>query len=85
MLALAFRDNVKARLMKADGTYQRVKLKAGEKAHRSQMEFIARTMPETVPRGGGAKSKYAKVSIILYCICTEYSRTKKNVNYCAFA
>ena len=63
LLALALRDNVKARVMKADGSYQRVRLKRGETPHRSQMEFIARTLQENAPRSGGSKSKYPKVKL----------------------
>ena len=63
ILALALRDNVKARIMKPDGTCHRVKLKRGEKPHRSQMEFIGLTLPDHVPRGGDSKPKYPKVKL----------------------
>jgi len=63
LMAIAFQDNVKSRLMKADGTYQKAVLKRGEKPHRSQMEFIARTLQEHAPRPGSSKGGYAKVKL----------------------
>jgi polyphosphate kinase len=63
VLALALQDNVKARVMKSDGTYQRPPLKRGAAAHRSQMEFIARTLPGGPAPGARSKSKYAKVKL----------------------
>ena len=47
LLALPLQDNVKARIMRADGTYVREKVKRGQAPHRSQMEFIARTLART--------------------------------------
>ncbi len=63
LLALALADNVKARHMKSDGTYHRVPLKRGETPHRSQLEFIARTLTGQQPRGPRAKAKYPKVKL----------------------
>ncbi len=63
LLALALQDNVKARLMKADGSYYRPALKRDEKPHRSQIEFIALTLQGQPSRGPGAKTKYAKVKL----------------------
>ncbi|HEX3797604.1 MAG TPA: polyphosphate kinase 1 [Verrucomicrobiae bacterium] len=65
ILAAALEDNVKARIMKADGTYYRPSLKRGEKAHRSQEEFIQRTIAGKQPQNHGAKTKYAKVKLAL--------------------
>ncbi|MDB6018051.1 MAG: polyphosphate kinase 1 [Pedosphaera sp.] len=66
LLALTLADNVKARVMHADGSYTRVRLKKGETAHRSQMEFIQRTLQEHVPGGqrARAKTKYPKVKLM---------------------
>jgi polyphosphate kinase len=50
ILMTYLRDNVKARLMQADGTYVRVKAKEGERPIRSQSELIA------IARKGGLKS-----------------------------
>ena len=44
LLALPLGDNVKARLMRADGSYERVPLAPGETARRSQAEFIGRAL-----------------------------------------
>lgn len=63
LLALPLQDNVKARIMRADGTYQRTRLKRGETPHRSQMEFIARTLREHAPRSGRAKTKFPRVKL----------------------
>ncbi|MFH1910699.1 MAG: hypothetical protein ABIK91_01535, partial [Pseudomonadota bacterium] len=50
ILMTYLKDNVKARLMQADGSYVRVKPKDGEKPIRSQSELIA------IDRKGGLKS-----------------------------
>jgi len=50
ILMTYLKDNVKARLMQADGSYVRVKPKDGEKPIRSQSELIA------IARKGGLKS-----------------------------
>ena len=63
LLGLPLADNVKARIMQADGNYIRVPLSAGETGHRSQAEFIARALPGKAPGKAGAKSKYAKVKL----------------------
>ncbi len=63
LLALPLQDNSKARVMRADGAYQLARLKRGEKAHRSQTEFIARSLKERTPAGAGPKSKYPKVKL----------------------
>lgn len=42
-------DNVKARVLGADGTYHQLAPKRGGKAVRSQLEFIQRTNPEPAP------------------------------------
>ncbi len=63
LLALPLADNVKARVMQADGSYQRVALKSSEATRRSQTEFIGRALPEKAKRAAGAKSKYAKVKL----------------------
>jgi polyphosphate kinase len=49
ILALPLQDNVKARLMRADGSYARAPLKRGETPHRSQKEFIERTLQGQAP------------------------------------
>ena len=41
ILAVTLADNVKARFLRADGTYRSNKPSNGDKPHRSQMEFIA--------------------------------------------
>lgn len=65
LLALPLRDNIKARLMNADGTYQRAKPERGETAHRSQMEFIAVSTRAGAVTGNGknSKSRFPKVKL----------------------
>ncbi|HSY53536.1 MAG TPA: polyphosphate kinase 1, partial [Opitutaceae bacterium] len=63
LLDLPLLDNVKARVMAADGTYHIARLKRGETVRRSQKEFVARTLQENAPRKGGARSRYAKVKL----------------------
>lgn len=63
LLALPLQDNVKARIMRPDGSYHRCRPERGETPHRSQMEFIARTLQDTAPRKAGPKSKYPRVKL----------------------
>lgn len=65
VLALPLQDNVKARLMRADGTYELTLPKRGQAQHRSQMEFVDRVLHGNSPIRGGArsKSKYPKVKL----------------------
>ena len=63
LLALPLRDNVKARIMRPDGSYHGPRLKSGEIPRRSQVEFIARALHEHTPRKGRVKSKYSAVKL----------------------
>jgi polyphosphate kinase len=65
LLALALRDNVKARILRPDGQYARLRPPVGEPLHRSQSEFIEKTRPGPPPVRGPvrAKSKYPKVRL----------------------
>ncbi|HWF19411.1 MAG TPA: polyphosphate kinase 1 [Verrucomicrobiae bacterium] len=64
LLALPLQDNVKARLMQADGTYHLAKAKHGETAHRSQLEFMRRSQqPSAATNGEHSKSRYPKVKL----------------------
>lgn len=63
LLAAPLRDNTKARLMSADGSYRLPHLKKNEPQHRSQAEFIARTLENQSPAKGRAKTKYPKVTL----------------------
>jgi polyphosphate kinase len=63
LLTVPLQDNVKARVMQADGSYQRVQPGRGEIAHRSQAEFMARTLHPAAAEKGRAKSKYPKVRL----------------------
>jgi polyphosphate kinase len=55
ILALSLADNVKARLLKGDGSYQRAQAAPGEKPRRSQFEFI-----ELATNDGTYQSKQAR-------------------------
>jgi polyphosphate kinase len=63
LLAIPLRDNVKARLMNANGTYERAKPKRGEPVHRSQVEFMALAKPGAAHSSGTAKARYPKVRV----------------------
>jgi polyphosphate kinase len=63
-LALPLEDNVKARLMRSDGTYHVPQLKRGQVEHRSQVEFMKRTRRPIHPAGETrSRPKYAKVKL----------------------
>jgi polyphosphate kinase len=64
ILELSLTDNVKARLLNANGSYSRPKLKRGTPAHRSQLEFMARALGEgESKRNNRSKSKYPRVKL----------------------
>jgi polyphosphate kinase len=65
LLALPLQDNVKARLMRSDGSYVRASLKRGETPHRSQTEFMQRTLQglPTGRVGKKAKAKYPRMRL----------------------
>jgi polyphosphate kinase len=46
VLAISLADNVKARFLQTDGSYRRATMAEGDKARRSQVEFMARTGTE---------------------------------------
>ncbi len=60
ILGVTLADNTKARLLGADGIYRRAKVPAGGKPRRSQMEFMARAMPQTMEK---AKEKFPRVEL----------------------
>jgi polyphosphate kinase len=62
VLALPLADNVKARLLRADGSYHRPALKKSDVPVRSQVEFMQRSLP---PKPGHAikKGRYPKVKL----------------------
>jgi len=64
ILAVTLADNVKARFLRADGTYQRVKVGRGEKLRRSQTEFIALAAPEEPARSVNGRTKYPRVTLL---------------------
>lgn len=57
LLDLVLADNVKARLLQTDGSYQRARLKRGAKVVRSQMEFIRLASNEPAPRSKSVREK----------------------------
>jgi hypothetical protein len=62
MLNLPLNDNVKTRVLKADGSYLTLQPGTGEKPSRSQEEFIKRSLPpQRVSKG--AKKSYPKVKV----------------------
>lgn len=65
VLSVPLADNVKARLLRADGSYQRVVPAKGEAAHRSQAEFIALAQGNeaTPTRSSRRKDKFPRVRL----------------------
>ena len=60
ILGVSLADNVKARLLGADGVYRRVKIATGEKPCRSQSEFIALAAPKAAAK---AAEKFPRVKL----------------------
>ena len=60
ILQVSLADNTKARFLKSDGTYERAKIAAGEKPHRSQTEFIALAQPKSAEK---VKERYPRVRL----------------------
>jgi len=50
-------DNVKARVLEADGAYRQLKPKRGSKAVRSQSEFIQSASAEPIPQRRTSREK----------------------------
>jgi polyphosphate kinase len=64
ILALSLADNVKARLLQPDGSYQRAKPAKGEPPRRSQFEFIALARREELPaKTSRATAKFPRVKL----------------------
>jgi polyphosphate kinase len=64
ILAIALRDNSKARILQPDGKYVLVQPEPGAVVHRSQMEFLELALPPKPARTVGSKPKYAKVKLV---------------------
>lgn len=62
VLALPLADNVKARLLRADGSYHQPALKKSQVPVRSQVEFMQRSLPPPLARAL-KKGKYPKVKL----------------------
>jgi polyphosphate kinase len=65
LLAISLADNTKARQLQEDGTYVRVTPKRGEKARRSQFEFIALASADegTRRKRTGGKPRFPQVKL----------------------
>jgi polyphosphate kinase len=61
ILGVALADNTKARFLGADGVYRRAKISPGEKARRSQSEFMALAVPKAIAK---AQEKIPQVELI---------------------
>ncbi len=66
ILAVTLADNVKARFLRADGTYHRARPAKGEPARRSQTEFIAQATTDEVRPAASAKTevKYPRMTLL---------------------
>jgi len=65
ILALSLADNTKARFLRADGPIAALRVAVGEKARRSQFEFIelAKSDSKGPRKRSPSKSKYARVQL----------------------
>jgi polyphosphate kinase len=65
VLGVTLADNVKARILHPNGTYQRVKPRKGEPPRRSQHEFMARANSEGKERAprNARKTKYLAMKV----------------------
>jgi polyphosphate kinase len=65
ILEIALADNTKARILEPDGSYRRPSLQRGQRARRSQAEFISLALGEGDSRRkrAGVKSRYARVKL----------------------
>ena len=65
ILATSLADNTKARLLDADATYHKVTPQRGQKACRSQADFIALALGQAgkKPKRGGAKTRFPPVKL----------------------
>ena len=64
ILAVTLADNVKARFLRADGTYRRTEPHNGEKKRRSQTEFIALATAEEPRPAVKTGAKYPRVTLL---------------------
>jgi polyphosphate kinase len=66
ILAVTLADNVKARFLRADGSYQRAVLAKGEKPRRSQVEFLKLANADESRSSTSAKNgaKYPRVTLL---------------------
>jgi polyphosphate kinase len=64
ILAVTLADNVKARFLRADGTYRRTESRNGEKKRRSQTEFIALATAEEPHLVAKTGAKYPRVKLL---------------------
>jgi polyphosphate kinase len=64
ILAVTLADNVKARFLRADGTYRRAELRNGEKKRRSQTEFIVLATAEEPRLIAKTGAKYSRVKLL---------------------
>jgi polyphosphate kinase len=63
ILAVTLADNVKARFLRADGTYRRSEPRNGEKKRRSQTEFMALATAEEPHIVAKSGAKYPRVKL----------------------
>ncbi len=63
ILGVAFKDNVKARLLNSDGSYTRIRPGKDEAPFRSQFEFIRISSGTPVPQSSSKTGRFAKVEL----------------------
>lgn len=63
LLAVSLADNVKARFLKADGSYARATVHPDQAPCRSQSEFVARALSPAGPSAAGRPGRYDPVQV----------------------
>ena len=61
ILHVSLADNARARFLGPDGVYRRAKIADGQRPRRSQLDFIALTMPKAAEK---AKEKFPRVELV---------------------
>jgi len=76
ILGITLADNVKARGLKADGSYRRLAPSKGEQPHRSQADFIelARTNGPTKGKTAGGATEFPKMKLVASPFATPKAR-----------
>jgi polyphosphate kinase len=81
ILATSLADNVKARFLNQDGTYTQSRPESRRAAHRSQFEFISRSVAayNGSAKSSGAQGKYPRVKLAASPFSSQPARTASSL------